>query len=202
MAIWGLSIEKTVSFRGVAQVFANVYHYEDAGGSPSDADLESLLDGLVAHEKTFHANVITFVRGRVWSAGGTEAANQMRVDKPLSGAGAAGSEANMDRERAILVRWRAGVDSRGRPVYLRKWWHVLTVQIGGVPVTSGVLANTSQFTQPQRDTVETTADVVASRTVGGTVFTLCGPTGRNITGATECHPYLEHHQLGDMWRSV
>src|SRR5688572_12555705 len=162
MAIWGVSIEKTTSFRGVAQVFANVYHFNDAGGSPSDADLTTLLDNLVAHEKTFHAGTVTFVRGRVWSAGGSEASNQMRVDKSLSGVGALTDDANMDRERAVLVRWRAGSDSRGRPVYLRKWWHQLGGTIGGVAVTPGVRANTAGFTQPQRDAVETAADNVIS----------------------------------------
>lgn len=202
MAIWGLSIEKTASFRGVAQVFANVYHYNDAGGSPSDADLTTLLDNIVAHEKTFHASSVTFVRGRVWSAGGSEAANQMRVDKSLSGTGALTNNGSFDRERAALVRWRAGSDSRGRPVYLRKWWHVMSTTLGGVAIGAGVIEQTAQLTQGQRDAFETTADNVISETVGGTVFTMCGPNGRAITGSTECHPYLEHHQLGDMWRSV
>lgn len=202
MATFGLSIEKTVSFRGVNQVFANVYHYSDAGGSPSDADLTTLLDNIVAHEKTWHALAVTFVRGRVWSAGGSEAANQMRVDKALTGTGADTNHASMDRERALLVRWRAGSDSRGRPVYLRKWYHVNTDSIGGIAVSSGVLQNTAQLTAPQRAQVVTEVDNVTSETAGGTVFTLCGPTGRVITGSTECHPYLEHHQLGDMWRSV
>lgn len=202
MAIWGVSIEKTVSFRGAAQVFANVYHYNDAGGSPSDANLETLLDNLVSHEKNMHSSAVSWVRGRVWSAGGSEAANQMRVDKPLSGTGLLAHDAALDRERAVLIRWRAGQDSRGRPVYLRKWYHACASTIGGVATTAGITANTSQIGQTARDAAETTADNVLSETVAGTVFTMCGPSGRAVDGSTECHPYLEHHQLGDQWRSV
>lgn len=202
MALFGVSIEKTVSFRGAAQIFANVYHYNDAGGSPSDADLAALLNQLVVHEKAMHSTAITFVRGRVWSAGGTEAANQMRVDSSLSGTGSLTHETTMDRERAVLIRWRAGSDSRGRPVYLRKWYHACATTIGGVTITTAVLANTGQISQASRDAAETQADNVVSETAGSTVFTLCGPSGRVITGATECHPFLEHHQLGDMWRAV
>lgn len=202
MALWGVSIEKTTSYRGAAQVFANVYHYNDAGGAPSDANLETLLDNLVTIEKGMHSTAVTFVRGRVWSAGGSEAANQMRVDKSLSGAGTLTHDSALNREMAVLIRWRAGVDSRGRPVYLRKWYHALATTIGGVATSGTWAANTAQISQAARDAAETQADNVVSETVGGTVFTLCGPTGRAITGATECHPYYEHHQLGDMWRSV
>lgn len=202
MAIFGVSVEKTVSFRGVAQTFANVYHYDSGGLAPTDTILEQLLDAVVAQEKVMHATAVTFRRGRVWTAGGSQASNQMRVDKALSGTGTPASDSSTDRERAVLVRWRAGTDSRGRPVYLRKFWHLLTSTLGGVAVASGLLANTAGFTQGQRDNIETAADVFASITQGSTVFTLCGPTGRNITGSTECHPFYEHHQLGDQWRGV
>jgi hypothetical protein len=202
VAIFGVSIEKTVSFRGVNQVFANVYHYDSGGSAPSDANLDALIDNMVTKEKAFHSASVTWVRGRVWSAGGSQASNQMRVDKSLSGAGGLSNHPDMDRERAVLVRWRAGSDSRGRPVYLRKFWHVCAQNVGGVALAAGILGNTAQFTGTVRDNVETAADGLASIVISATTFTLCGPNGRNITGSTECHPYLEHHQLGDMWRGV
>lgn len=202
MALFGLSIEKTCSFRGVNQVFSNVYHYNDAGGSPSDADLTTLLDNIVVHEKAMHASTVTFVRGRVWTAGGSESANQMRVDKPLSGTGSLADGTQLDRERAVLIRWRAGSDSRGRPVYLRKWYHSCASTVGGVAITNAQLSNTGGLTAGAKSAAVTQADNVVSETVGGTVFTMCGPSGRAITGSTECHNFIEHHQLGDMWRSV
>lgn len=201
MALFGVSIEKGISFRGATQITANVYTYDSAGGAPSDANLESLLDSMVVIEKSFHASTVSFVRGRVWSTGGSEAANQMRVDKALSGTGGLTNDASYDRERAVLVRWRAGVDSRGRPVYLRKFWHVCSTTFAGAAWGSGVYGNTAQIGQTQRDTFETTADQLVSIT-HGSVFTMCGPSGRAITGDTECHPYLEHHQLGETWRGV
>jgi hypothetical protein len=38
---------------------------------------------------------------------------------------------------------------------------------------------------------------------GGGPWTICSKTGRDPTGSNwEAHRYLEHHQLGDMWRGA
>lgn len=203
MAKFGVSIEKTKSFRGVQQVFANVYYYDSGIGAPSDGNLETLLDAMVAQEKAMHATTVTFVRGRVWSAGGSPAANQMRVDKPLSGTGTLTAMANYDPERATLVRWRAGSDSKGRPVYLRKWYHTCASNFGGASChAQAQLEQSAQVSQSCRDSQETAADFFRTITAGGIVFTMEAKSGRQISGSTESHPWLEHHQLGDQWRSV
>lgn len=203
MAKFGVSIEKTISFRGAAQVFANVYHYDSGVGAPSDANLETLLDNMVAQEKTMHSSAVSFVRGRVWSSGGSPSANQMRVDKNLSGAGTLSTLSGRDPERATLIRWRAGSDSRGRPVYLRKWYHDHSGNFGGTScLTSSQLGQTTEVSQACRDAQETAADFFRTITAGSIVFTMEAETGRQISGSTESHRWLEHHQLGDMWRSV
>lgn len=203
MAKFGVSIEKTTSFRGAAQVFANVYHYDSGVGAPSDAQLESLLDSIVAQEKTMHCTNVSFVRGRVWSSGGSPSANQMRVDKALSGAGTLSALSGRDKERAELIRWRAGSDSKGRPVYLRKWYHSGASNFGGTGcIGNAQLEQSAQVSQACRDAQETAADFMRTITSGGVVFTMEAETGRQISGSTEAHPWLEHHQLGDMWRAV
>jgi hypothetical protein len=200
MAIVGVSITKSVSFRGVAQEFGNTYYYQTP--LPVIASVaDSLIDTLVTKEKAIHSGSISFLFARCWSAGGTKAENNMITQKALSGTGAGTSPAAaMDKERAFLVRFRAGNDSRGNPVYLRKWWHLDVASISGSTVTDPMLANTAQLGSTLRTSLETSANGFKSITSLPQNFDLVSEKGRGITGATTAHPYLEHHQLGDQWR--
>lgn len=200
MARVGVSVTKSVTFRGVAQQFGNTYYYDTPiVVLPGVAD--QLIDNIVAKEKAIHSSSISFLFGRCWSAGGSKAENNMLAQKALSGTGAGTSPAPaMDKERAFLVRFRAGIDSRGNPVYLRKWWHLDVQSISGSSVTDPMLANTAQLGSTLRAGLETAANGFKSITALPQNFDLVSEKGRGITGATVAHPYLEHHQLGDMWR--
>jgi hypothetical protein len=196
--LFGVSVEKTVSFRGVQQPFANVYYYNHDSGSEGDAD--SLLNNVKALEVGFHSTDVSFVFGRVWTAGGTKQTNHMVVQKNLSGTGNQATSGSMDRERAFLIRWPAGFDSRGHQVYLRKWFHSCGACVGFTPGT-GQLQNTAEIPTATRSTIETAADGFQSVAVpGGISYVLRSATNRTRTGDSECHPWLEHHQLGDQWR--
>jgi hypothetical protein len=208
MARFGFSVEKTTLFRAFQQPFANVYYYEVAGLSPTDtAGIEDILDHLVVREKTIHSSAINFVHGRAWNTGsGSSAGNQMRVDKDYSGAGAKAPDATMDKERAILIRIPAGTNSRGKPVYLRKWYHTNTNPTVAAFATA-VLANTGPMSAAQKTEYANFMDSLVSfsdaATAGSQTFgvaDLCSQTGRDTTGGAQCHDYLEHHQLGDQWR--
>lgn len=202
MARVGVSITKTFSFRGAAQEFSNTYYYETP--LPVIASVATgLIDAVVALEKPMHGSQVTFLRGRCWTTGGTKAENNMLADKPLSGTGTAGTGggSSLDRERAFLVRFRAGNDSRGRPVYLRKWWHLDIMTVGGYNLAGGsVLQNTEQLPTAARNQLVTWADAFKNVFSAPQNFELVSKNGREIDGATTAHPYLEHHQLGDMWR--
>jgi hypothetical protein len=200
MARYGMAVSKLVTFRGGAQHFSNVYYYSEPGNFPDNATLELVGDQIVTHEKTLHSTNVTFDHLRIWSQIGTPSQNQMLVDKSLSGAGAASPSTAMDLERAFLVRYRAGVDSRGRPVYLRKWWHLGCGTIGGVAVSNAQLVQTTALDATQRTALETFANLFKSITKNTITFSLVAKSGREITGATEAHRYLEHHQFGDEWR--
>jgi hypothetical protein len=202
MARIGISITKSTPFRGTAQEFSNVYYYDGLTAQPSESAAEGFIDFLVAAEKTFHGTNVTFVRGRCWSQVGTPSQNNMIKTKNLSGTGArAAVSTAMDKERAFLFRVRAGVDSRGNPVYLRKWYHACAEFVTGQNIPNGVLENTTQWTQAQRD-----AQVAAMNSIGqlpSNAGVLTAKSGRGIdAGATwSAHAWLEHHQLGDMWRA-
>jgi hypothetical protein len=202
MAMIGVSITKSTPFRDSVQEFSNVYHYQWAGLNPGEGLAEQFIDKLVTLEKPLHAATVAFVRGRVWSAGGTKAENNMIFQKPLTGTGSNSSGAPLDKERAWLIRWRAGVDTRGKPVYLRKWFHLDAV-VGGVTLAAGVPLNTTGLSSAQRTAVANVFNPFNPLQVGSPLFDaqLVSPKGRPSTPTAEAHKYLEHHQLGDAWRT-
>lgn len=193
----GMSITKSVLFRGVQQEFANVYHYYLTGAATGP--WSDLIDENVVTEKLLHTADVTFKRAAVWSSGGTIAQNQMLFQKALSGLGSKQVDVNFDRERAVLIQWPAGVDSRGKPVYLRKWYHSGGAIDGVAAFSSAVKQNTAEI--PSADRVSIAAAVDAVTQIGIVeAWNLCAESGRVPTGPPVCHRFLEHHQLGDMWR--
>lgn len=202
MAEIGVSITKSVSFRGGTQEFSNVYYY-NLLALPSEAAAESFIDNLTTLEKTFHSTQVTFVRGRCWSQVGTPAQNNMIKQKNLSGTGARAAVANMDKERAYLLRIRAGVDSRGNPVYLRKWYHSCGVFYSGLTVTQAELENTGGFSSAERDNMRTQMQAIGDGNGSPGTPVLVAKSGRQATAGEQwlAHQFLEHHQLGDQWRA-
>ena len=198
MATYGLSIEKRMTFRGQPQHFSNVYYYK--GGIIGAADLSDLIDKVKAIEVDFHGSDVTFTRARGWSAGGGPAANEMMVDKVLSGTGGQANNTSMDRERAMLIQWAAGKDIRGRVVRLRKWYHCCGNCVGHI-FTSGEMANTAAIPSTDLSLIEARADDLNTLNAGTNPMTLTSKSNRNIdSGQPKAYKWLEHHQLGDEWR--
>jgi hypothetical protein len=197
LAQFGMQITKSTNFRGTQQEFHNVYYYREPTALTVPA--EGLIDEVVALEKAWHSTQVNFVRASVWSAGGTPTQNSMLFQKSLSGTGAAGTQSGMDRERAYLIRWPAGFDVRGIPVYLRKWYHTCGNFGSVVASSSAQFENTAEILSANRTSIANLVN--ALRTIGNAEdWDLCSSSERETTGPAECHRYLEHHQLGDMWR--
>ena len=198
----GLSITMQVAFRDSTQEFSNVFFYDGLLGRPSVAQADSLIDEQVTRMKPLFATAVTFVRGRLWEQTGDKATTEMISQKTLSGTGTAATSSGADRERAYLFRLRAGVDSRGNPVYLRKWLHT-QADIGGVSTAGAIQQNTTGFTTGQRSTLAALMNPFGSIGSGSTLGTLCAKGGRQPTAGAqwEAHKYLEHRQLGDQWRA-
>lgn len=200
MAIYGFNVLKRAAYRGGVQHFGNTYYYEVTTTDDDVTGLERVLDEIVSIEKAFHSTDVTYVQGRVWSAGGTAAQNTMLVEKQLTGTGNRGPDPNMDRERAILIQFRAGVDSRGRPVYLRKWFHIMGTFWQGT-ASDGVKAQTAQIPTIERDQFRGEAErLEVIDLIDAPRAELRSKSGRQVTGATAVHPFLEHRQLGEEWR--
>lgn len=201
MAQIGITIVKRTAFRDSTQEFSNTYHYGSVAPLPSETRALALIDELVAIEKTCHSNAVTFVRASLWSSGGTPAQNQMIAQKLLTGVGGGAANANVDKERAVLVQWSAGVDNRGRGVRLRKWFHVCG-NMGAVAFTGGLLDNTTGFTTAQRTDIKNLVQPLTRIGAGIEEYGLVAESGRERTGDGNpvAHKYFEHHQLGDQWR--
>lgn len=202
MARIGVSITKSTAFRNSTQEFSNVYYY-DVNNKPSVAQADTFIDNLTTLEKTFHGANVTFVRGRCWTETGNKATNEMISQKNLSGTGARTAVGSFDKERAFLFRLRAGVDSRGNPVYLRKWYHACGVFFSGQSVSSSILDNSTGFTAPDRASMVAAMNAIGNANGSPELPVLVAKSGRQSgAGNTwEAHPYLEHHQLGDQWRA-
>jgi hypothetical protein len=202
MALVGVSITKSVAFRESAQEFSNVYHYFFSGGDLTETQAEALIDRLVTLEKQWHSNVVTFVHGRCWTSGGGEAANNMIKEKALSGAGSGSTTASFDKERAWLVQWDGGFDSRGKPVKFRKWFHTCGA-FGANSASSSNLTNDASLSSTIRGNVATAVNALNPLTVSGIgsngIMCNKGNSRAADTGAV-CHRFLEHRQLGDQWR--
>lgn len=200
----GISIVKRVAFRDSIQEFANTYHYGSAGANPTEAAALALIDEVVTGEKVFHSSAVSFIRASCWSSGGSQAANQMIAQKLLTGVGSSSTSTAMDAERAVLIQWPAGLDSLGRPVRLKKWYHCFGA-FGSVIMTNTLLQNATAFSAGERTTMANLADA-NTRLGSPEVWGLVAESGRQRTGGILsadppiAHKYLEHHQLGDMWR--
>jgi hypothetical protein len=203
MARIGIAITKSTPFRNSVQEFSNVYYYDGLAGTPTEAEAESLIDEQVVTEKTVHSTAVTFVRGRCWLQAGTPGANIMLKQKNLSGTGSMPQVTSMDKERAYLFRLRAGVDSRGNPVYLRKWFHVCGEIVSGQTPSAGVLTQASGWSTAERSAQVAKMADFGNIGSGGTLGVLCAKNGRTPTAGAnwEAHAFLEHRQLGDMWRA-
>jgi hypothetical protein len=201
MARIGISITKSVPFRNSNQEFSNVYYYEGYPDFPNQATAEGFIDDMKAKEVPWHSTGVTFVRGRLWKQIGTPGQNEMIAQKNLSGTGSSLNDTTQDRERAVLVRRRAGTDVRGNPVYLRKWFHCAG-GFGSVGFAAGVLANTSSISQANRDTIAGLVGDINTLGPIGNQGNICAKNGRQPGTGTlwECHAFFEHHQLGDQWR--
>jgi len=186
----------------VQQVFANVYFYSAPTIALVDgAGQNAMIDEIVAKEKEIHSINVGFLRARLWNTqSGSQSGNQMRVDKALTGVGQRTNRGDMDRERAVLVQVEAGVNSRGRPVFLSKYWHTCA-EPAAITLATTVLENTAGLSQAARDYwAGKFNDLLSLEIAGQSIATLTSQTMRTITGAARCHPFLEHHQLGDKWR--
>lgn len=192
MAVFAVSIEKGVGWRGAQQPFSNVYHYVTETAEPFNDG--AVIADLVAAEKLVHSTDVEFLTARTW--GPTEQGplvSKTREIADLDGTGAVSPSPSWYRELALLISWDLGrYGLRNRRQFARKWLHTCTGT--GLPSTA-FNGSTAISAVPQN-----IVDYIGSvRFVGGVnsdAYTLCTAEGRTTQAPGQLYPYIEHRQLG------
>lgn len=182
MAPFGYSIEKEVAWRNGTERFSNVYHYDSNTPSPTNGDLESILDALVTAEKAIHGAKVSFKVGRVW--GPTDqgaAASVTRIVKDLSGAGTQVNDDDMPAEITTVAQLYLGRSSTTqRKRFLRKYYHTCS-RLNTAGFTSGAAQGNVALPQAYRDkfvthmnAIKTLNDQIAA------AHNICAPNGDHL----------------------
>lgn len=180
MAPYGVSITKQVTWRGQAEKFSNVYHYDTSSPINTDSGWDSLIDQIVALEKPAFHSSITWVQGRVWGPTNTGQANSVtqRV-KDLSGAGTLSAAAQLPYEMTLVGQFYMGRSSTTqRKTFLRKYYHVGALAVstsGGHPA----LGNQA-LAAGDKTPITTLMNGLKTITVGGSSNDLCKPNGAHL----------------------
>jgi len=127
----GIILVKRFTYRGDAtEEFSNGYHL--SGSVPSDGTAwQTLIDALVAQEKTCYTADATIVRAYGYDSD-ADNATAVYVKDWLAGGGSgvagtltveSGALRNMG-DTAVWVRWKTSrLNSKGKPIFLRKYFH-------------------------------------------------------------------------------
>lgn len=153
MAAPGVVIYKTFAWRGNTEEWGNTYHF--VGDAPStDSGWRDLVDDLIDMEKAVIDSSVTIERAicyedtdnpSVYSYDLAAFAGTVPGSISHTGLGAHVQEGSS----AYMARWNTGRrSSKGKPVYLRKYWHP-ALDTGSNPdvVNSGVVALVDTFAE-------------------------------------------------------
>jgi hypothetical protein len=125
-----LVVIKRFSYRGNAlEEFSNEYCL--TGATPADAAAwRTLFDALVAQEKTVYSGGVSVVAGYGYDSESPTAHAVWSVDltispnTPVAGTGGFTSGIRAPGDAAVWCRWKTDHNnSKGKPVYLRKYFH-------------------------------------------------------------------------------
>lgn len=123
MAPFGIQVTKKITWRGAAEEFSNVWHY-DLDAFQDDAGWDELVNKIVAVERPMHGGQVTFLRARVFGpTNAGKAANIMRYVKDLSGTGTLSGAGKMPFEMTFVGQFYVGRGPKGGKQFLRKYIH-------------------------------------------------------------------------------
>jgi hypothetical protein len=144
-----VTIIKTFSYRGTAEEWSNTYHF--TGGDPAnDAEWKAIADAIIAEEVHVYPSTCTVVRAVGHNAGETVHAwayDYAAADEETPGDAAISGGEEASGDVAAWVRWSTTqVTSKGKPIYLRKYFHAVlmrpTVSVDGINASLQTLYQT------------------------------------------------------------
>lgn len=135
MAAPGVTLVKSFTYRGAAEEFSNTYHF--VGDAPSnDTDWGTLVMALVALEKTLMVADVTYERAYCYE--NTDDDSVFTYDIAVAHSGTVGTvslttgESVAPGDAAAWVRWKtARTNTHGKPIYLRKYFHGVSLAAAG-----------------------------------------------------------------------
>lgn len=144
MAAPGVVLYKTFTYRGVLEEWGNTYHFVgDAPSTPSD--WRDLVDDLVALEKTCLDVTVTIERAICYENTDDDSVYSYSLAAfagTVAGTYSHGAASAVLQEggSSYMARWDTGRRStKGKPIYLRKYWHPAASQPGTPDVVDTTL---------------------------------------------------------------
>lgn len=135
-AIPGVTTIKSFTYRDAVEEWGNSYHF--VGDAPStDADWESLVGALVALEKTVLPITTSIVRAYCYPDLSPHHASVLTVTDATFGSTPGTATYTTGSylapgDAAMWIRWKTDrLNSNGKPIYLRKYYHGVIVSPAG-----------------------------------------------------------------------
>lgn len=197
MAPYQFTVTYQATWRGAVEQFASVFHYDTPPASTqSDADLETILDSLIATIRPQLAETITIVKGQV--NGPTDqgaAADIMRVVKDVSFVGTNSVGAFLPLEECFVVSWYVGRSARGYKRFLRKYFRLGRAQ-GDSQGSAGALGN-GPLAAASITPVKAMANSLKNLQNGTENWPICTPQGDHLPLNTDAQvlPHLHTRQM-------
>lgn len=128
-SVTGLTLVKKFTYRGdPTEEFSNTYHFKNP--PPGDAaSWTVLMNDAVSREKLIFPNAVSYSRAYGYDSDDPKAHHVFAHDftqpgPPPLGTLPAGTGRSVSGDQAACVKWKtARLNSRGKPIYLRKYLH-------------------------------------------------------------------------------
>lgn len=187
MAHPGIVSVKSFPYRGVAEEWSNIYHF--VGPAPTTpATWKTMVDALTTAEAAAFQSVCKVVR--VYGYSDTDQDAVYSFDYLTQMGGVIGTMPNASAQlapgdAAAWIRWKtAKINSKGKAVYLRKYWHCVAIQSTSLPDTL--------FSSQKTALTALAGQLTNGTTIPG--FVLCGPDG-TAAGVAAVSSYITTRTL-------
>jgi len=152
------------------------------------ADSKMLFPGTAAQGGTYECQIYNQASGGVPIATHVafNYADPSTWVAPAGTVWASGGSLNEPPEAALLVEWAAGLSSSGKPVKLRKWYHM-------VPTSRGTGVNPPDVVAADLTALQVQAQAIVG-VLGAKGLSLGSATGR-LAGVASVSPFYGNHQM-------
>jgi hypothetical protein len=187
MAHPGIVLIKRFTYRGSPEEWANIYHFVEAAPT-TGANWKTMVDALAGAEKAVYPSTTKIVRAYCYDD--TDNDSVSTVDYTALGAEIPGTYVPSTPlpapgDAAMWIRWAtAKRNSKGKTVYLRKYFHGVNLATGG-----GDAIDASQVIA-----LGVLGRKLSHETGFITGFTICGPDG-TTAGAVGSSQYATTRTL-------